>query len=413
MFNPQDVKKDFPIFKTQLASGKPLVYLDSSATSQKPQVVIDAISGFYTHDNANVHRGLHELGDRATKCWHESRQKIAGFFGALPEELVMVRNTTEAINMVAYAWGEKHIEPGDVIIATQLDHHSNLVPWQELAKRNKAKLMLVPVTEDGHLNLDWLGKQLEDKTLKIKLFAFPHVSNTLGTVSPVEKILEMIRASGKKGVVTVLDAAQSAPHMKVNFNKLGVDFVGVSAHKMLGPMGIGGLFVRKERLKEIEPWLFGGGMIGEVYDEHATFAEDIEDRFTAGTPDVASAVGWAAACTYLEDLGMEQVELHDQELVSYAYQKLEQIPEIEVVGPKAQDRSGSITFLYKNIHSHDVAQVLSSEGVAVRSGHHCTMPLHKHMGWAATTRISFNVYSTKADIDAFVEALGKIKTILG
>lgn len=412
MFDPHKIQKDFPILKTKLKSGRSLVYLDSAATSQKPQVVIDAISHFYTHDNANVHRGLHELGDRATKAWHESRNTVASFFGATSQELVMTRNATEAINMVAYSIAEKHVTKGDLILATQMDHHSNLVPWQELARRKGAEIQLVPVTKEGLLDIDWLEKKLKTEKGKLKIMAFPHVSNTLGTINPVQKIIELLKQYQPR-VVTVLDAAQSAPHLPVNFKGLGVDFMAISAHKMLGPMGVGGLFVRQALINDLEPWLFGGGMIGEVYDEHATFADDVEDRLTAGTPDVAGAVGWAAACSYLGHLGMNNVSAHDQEMVTHTMKELSKIKEIEVVGPQAEDRSGSVTFLYKKVHSHDVAQILSSEGLAVRSGHHCTMPLHKHMGWAATTRVSFNVYTTKQDIDAFISALEKIKKVFG
>ncbi len=410
MFDPEKIRTDFPIFHTKLQSKKPLVYLDSAATSQKPQIVIDAISHFYTHDNANVHRGIHELGDRATKAWLESRRVVAAFFGTKPEELVLTSNATEALNMVAYTWGEQHVGKGDEIIATLMDHHSNLVPWQELAKRKGAKLSLVPVTSEGTLDLAWLAKELKAKKKVIKIVAFPHVSNTLGTLNPVQEVIALVRRYAPQAII-VLDAAQSAPHLPIDFTQLGVDFMAVSAHKMLGPMGIGGLFGRRELLSVLHPWLFGGGMIGDVFETEATFASDLEDRFTAGTPDVAGLVGWAAACKYLLNLGMSNVARHDQEMVAYTLEKLAAIPEITVVGPT--ERSGSVAFLYQGVHAHDVASVLASEGVAVRSGHHCTMPLHKHMGWAATIRVSFNVYSTKEDINALVKALAKIKLIFG
>lgn len=411
MFDPNKVRRDFPIFQTKLSSGKPLVYLDSAATSQKPQAVLDAIFEFYKHDNANVHRGIHELGDRATKAWHQSRETIANFLGALPQELVMVRNTTEALNMVAYSWGEKYVKQGDILIATEMEHHSNLVPWQQLALRKGATLELIPVTKQGLLDLAWLERKLSFEGEKIKLVTLAHVSNTLGTINPVSEVVRLVRSQVGEQTIVVLDAAQSAPHMKVEFDRLDVDFMAVSAHKMLGPMGIGGLFVKVKRLGEIEPWLYGGGMIGEVYDTHASFAQDPEERLTAGTPDVAGAMGWATACEYLHKLGMEAVRVHDQEMITYTVSRLAQIATVAVVGPDPKHRSGSVTFLYQGVHAHDVAQILSSEGVAVRSGHHCTMPLHKHMGWAATTRVSFNVYTTKADIDVFVAALEKVKQV--
>ena len=411
MFDPHILKKDFPIFHSVLQSGKPLVYLDSAATSQKPQVVIDAISSYYANDNANVHRGIHELGDRSTRDWHHSRQTIAAFFGASSQELVITRNTTEALNMVAYAWGEKHVESNDIIIATQMDHHSNLVPWQELANRRGARLKLIPVTHEGLLDLAWLEETLQKESVHIKIVALPHVSNTLGTINPISDIVTMVHKNTQEAVV-VIDGAQAAPHMAVHFSALGAGFYAVSAHKMLGPMGIGGLLVRKDLLKTIKPWLFGGGMIGEVYDDHATFSEDLEDAFTAGTPDVAGCVGWAAACEYLTNLGMNNVREHDQSLVSYTLEQLSSVPEVLLVGPHdATLRCGSVAFVYKGVHAHDVAQVLSSEGVAVRSGHHCTMPLHKHMGWVATTRLSFHVYSSKEDIDIFMRALQKVRHI--
>ncbi|MEP7166919.1 MAG: SufS family cysteine desulfurase [Candidatus Woesebacteria bacterium] len=405
MFDPQEVRKGFPILSISHSSGKPLVYLDSAATSQKPEVVIDAISNYYKTSNANVHRGIHYLGDKSTRAWHDSRSTIATFFGAEPEELIMVRNTTEALNLVAYNLEEK-IGQGDLILATQMEHHSNLVPWQELAKRTKATLGLIPVTEEGMLDLDWLEEKIRREGDNIKILALAHVSNTLGTVNPISKIKNLF----KKLPFIVVDGAQAAPHMSVNFHALGVDFYAVSAHKMLGPMGVGGLFVKKEILKTMKPWLFGGGMIDEVEEGSATFSEDLEDKFTAGTPDVAGAVGWAAACQYLSALHMNDVFTHDEELIRYTLDKLTAIPEITVVGPM-KNRSGSVSFLYKGIHSHDVAQILDSEGIAVRSGHHCTMPLHHAMHWVATTRVSFNVYTTKADIDTLVVALEKVKKV--
>lgn len=411
MFDPHIIRNDFPIFQTRLASGNPLVYLDSAATSQKPYQVIEAIVHYYEHDNANVHRGIHELGDRSTKAWHEARKTIASLFHADVPELVVTRNTTEALNMVAYAWGDAHVEENDVIIATQMDHHSNLVPWQELARRKNATFLHIPVTKEGLLDQVWLEKTLKEYAQRIKIVAFPHVSNTLGTINPVRRMVDVVHKWATSAVV-VVDGAQAAPHMPIHFHELQADFYAVSAHKMLGPMGVGGLFVRTEILKDLRPWLFGGGMIGEVYDDHATFSDDLEDIFTAGTPDVASLVGWAAACSYLTTLGMENVEKHDREMVRYILSKLSHIPEIKIVGPSdASIRSGSVAFEYEGVHAHDVAQIVSSEGVGVRSGHHCTMPLHKHMGWVATTRASFNVYTTTEDIDALVLAIQKVKKI--
>jgi cysteine desulfurase/selenocysteine lyase len=431
MFDPHLVQKDFPILEQQHPTGKPLVYLDSAATSQKPLQVIEAISQYYKTSNANVHRGIHFLGDRSTKAWHESRRTISKFFGADPEELIMVRNTTEALNLVAYSL-EEQLGEGDVIVSTQMEHHSNLVPWQELAKRTGANLELIPVTDEGFLDLEWLEERVKSKELRVKVLACTHVSNTLGTINDIRKIVSLI-SKLLPHVLVVVDGAQAAPHMSVDFHRLGVDFYAVSAHKMLGPMGVGGLFVRKDRLKTMKPWLFGGGMIDEVEEQRSTFSSNLEDEFTAGTPDVAGAVGWAAACMYLNHLNMDRVFEHDQELVRYALEKLTTIPEIEIAGPNVErvkskelgdknlithnsyllplPRSGSVAFVYRGVHSHDVAQILDSEGIAVRSGHHCTMPLHTRMGWAATTRLSFNVYTSKEDIDALVKALGKVKAV--
>lgn len=411
MFDPHRLQSDFPILATTLQSGKPLVYLDNAATSQKPQAVIDAIVEYYAHDNANVHRGIHELGDRSTTSWHAARQTVAAFFGADPTQLIATRNTTEALNMVAYTWGETHIQEGDIILVTQMDHHSNLVPWQELAKRKHARVELVPLTTDGLLQLEWLEEKIQQDGARIKMLALPHVSNTLGTVNDIRRIRTI--CSGIPSMRIVFDAAQSAPHMKLDFAELGVDFMALSAHKMLGPMGCGALFVRHEVLDTLPPWLFGGGMIGEVSATTATFSHDLEDRFTAGTPDVAGMVGWAAACEYLEKLGMSNVEAHDRELVEYAVAQLTLIPEVTVIGPSAAQRCGSVAFLYQGVHPHDVAQILSSQGVAVRSGHHCTMPLHQAMQWSASTRMSFAVYTTTDDIDACVKALKKVKDIFG
>lgn len=407
MFDPQVVRKDFPILLLPHPSGKPLVYLDSAATSQKPESVIEAISNYYKTSNANVHRGIHFLGDKSTRVWHESREKVASFFGADPEEFIVVRNTTEALNLAVYFLEEK-LEEEDIILTTQMEHHSNLVPWQELAGRTGAKLDLIPVTDDGTLDLEWLEAKVKREGNTIKILALAHVSNTLGTINPIERITRLVKEYSNAHII--VDGAQAVPHMLVNFHELGVDFYAVSAHKMIGPMGIGGLLVRKDLLKTLKPWLFGGGMIDEVEDLSATYSEDLEDRFTAGTPDVAGVVGWAEACTYLFHLGMNEVFSHDQELVRYTLEKLLEFPEITIVGPKT-NRSGSVSFVYDGVHSHDVAQILDSEGIAVRSGHHCTMPLHHKMQWVATTRVSFNVYTSKDDIDQLMEALKKIKQV--
>lgn len=443
MFSPDAIKKDFPLLQKKV-HGKPLVYLDNAATSQKPQQVIEAIVNYYQNHNANVHRGVHQLSEESTQVFEDSRKIIAQFFGANDEELILVRNTTEAINGIAYGWALDHLKKGDVILTTEMEHHSNIVPWQEICTRTGAQLKFIPVKIDGRLDLENFKFLISN--FKTKLLVLTHVSNTLGTVNPIEKIVSVVnqQLTTDHRPLILLDAAQSAPHMQLDFHKLGVDFLIFSGHKMLGPMGVGGLLVKKTLLSsnEVKPWLFGGGMIESVYMDRATFHEDAQERFTAGTPDVASAVGLAEACRYLDRLGMKDVEEHDRRLVTYALDQLQQIPEVTVVGPieaphlsdsrsnfspkrektdtdnlqpttYSLDRLGSVAFLYEGVHPHDVAQILDSEGIAVRSGHHCTMPLHVKFGWPGTVRVSFQVYNSKKDVDALVRALHKVKTVFG
>lgn len=409
-------KKDFPIL-TQKVHDKKLVYLDNAATSQKPLQVIEAISTYYLTSNANVHRGVHALSDASTAAYEESRATIAAFFGAQPDELILVRNTTEAANGLAYGWGDTIINPGDVIITSLMEHHSSIVVWQQLAKRHGAQLEVIGVSKTGELDIDDFEKVLKQHGKKVRFVAFTHVSNTLGCVAPVKSIGGLIKQYAPEARF-FLDAAQSAPHMPINFDALhkqGVDFMAVSGHKMLAPMGIGCLLVRKELLSsgEMQPWLFGGGMIGEVSPTEATFNDELADKFTAGTPDVASAVGFAAACRYLSEVGMTEVLEHDRALVKYAYKKLQARPKVTLVGPDPEktERIGSVAFLFEGVHAHDVAQILDSQGVAVRSGHHCTMPLHTHFGWASTARASFQIYNSTEDIDALMEALEKVNQI--
>lgn len=415
MFDPKSIQSDFPILSKKI-HGKRLVYLDNAATSQKPKAVIEAISNYYENHNANVHRGVHQLAEESTQVFEDSRKVIADFFGAEDEELILVRNTTEAINGVAYGWALDHLKKGDVVLTTEMEHHSNVVPWQEICKRTGAQLQFIKVDEQGRL--DWSDVEHKLMNPSLKLIVLTHVSNTLGTLNPVEKIVAEIRASNAD-IKVLVDGAQSAPHIKVNFHKLDVDFFIFSGHKMLGPMGIGGLLVKKELISsnEVKPWLFGGGMIESVYLDHTNFHENPQDRFTAGTPDVASAVGLAASCNYLSQLGMDEVEKHDRELVQYTIKRLSEFEQITIVGPikneSILDRIGSVSFLYEGVHPHDVAQVLDSQGIAARSGHHCTMPLHTKFNWPGTTRISFQVYNTKEDIDAMTEALKKVKEVFG
>lgn len=404
VFDPAKVKFDFPILKREV-SGHQLVYLDSGATSQKPKQVLDAERNYYENHNANVHRGAHTLGDEATRLLAESRQVTAKFIGGSEQEVIFVRNTTEAINMVAYAWGLGNLKKGDVLVTTLMEHHANMVPWQEVARRTGARLEVVGLTEDGRVDMDDYTKKLK---LKPKLVAFVHVSNALGTINPVA---EMTKLAHRAGALVLVDGAQAVPHMKVDVSAIGCDFYAFSGHKMLGPMGIGVLWGRKEILEKIGPFLTGGGMISEVYTDHSTWTE-VPEKFEAGTPNVAGVVGLVAAIEYLEKLGLDSVREHDKQLVAYALLQLGKLENIKLLGTRNPElRSGSVSFEYMGVHAHDVATVLDSEGVAVRSGHHCTMPLHNYLGVAASIRASFNVYTTKEDIDALVKALEKVKSI--
>lgn len=424
MFDVAKVKSDFPILSRNV-NGRELVYLDNAATTQKPQQVIDSIIEFYTQHNANVHRGVHTLSDESTQLFESSKQRIAKFFGAKKQELIFVRNTTEAINGVAYGWGQQNITDDDVILVTTVDHHSNIVVWQELVKRKNAQLIFIGITLEGTLDIEDLKSKVKQFSQRIKLVALPHISNALGSVIPVETIAKYIH-SVNPNIRILVDGAQSSAHLLINFEQLDVDFFAFSGHKMFGPMGIGGLIVKEQLLKtsEMSPWLFGGGMISEVHKSHTIFNEDISERFIAGTPDVASVVGLATACRYIDEIGMDAISHHDKDLVNYALERLNAIEQIGIVGPNTQgiskfntdmqnlERVGSVAFLYKGVHAHDVAQVLDSEGIAVRSGHHCTMPLHTSQNWIATTRISFAPYNSFQDIDRCIEALHKVKHIL-
>lgn len=404
MFDPQVIKKDFPILKRKV-NGKPLVYLDSGATSQKPASVLLAEREYYENSNANVHRGAHTLGDEATQLYSEARNKIAKFIGAKSEEIIFVRNTTEAINLIAYSWGRQYLQEGDVVLTTRMEHHANLVPWQEAVRRVGGRIEVVELSRDGLLKMEDYQAKLK---LKPKMVAMAQVSNALGTINPVA---EMTKMAHKAGAIVLIDGAQALPHMKVDVGEIGCDFYAFSGHKMLGPMGIGVLWGRKALLEQMPPFLVGGGMINEVEVSHSTWA-DLPDKFEAGTPNVAGAVGLMVAVQYLENLGMEQVREHDKLITAYCIKQLEEMESVRIIGTTNPDlRCGSVSFEYKGVHAHDIATILDSEGVAVRSGHHCTMPLHKYLGLSASVRASFNVYTTKEDIDALGMALGKVKNI--
>jgi cysteine desulfurase/selenocysteine lyase len=405
------LRGDFPIFNS--AEGKKIIYLDSAATAQKPREVIEAISQYYSTHNANIHRGVHRLGEWSTTDWEKSRAIIAEFFAAEPMELIITRNATEALNGVAYGWADHQLKPGDKILTTMLEHHANLVPWQQACIRTGAELLVAGVTADGCLDeTDWLSKL---KTPGVKLVAMTHVSNVTGAVLPINKLVKLVHKYQPTARV-VLDAAQSVPHFAVNFHDLGVDFLAFSGHKLYGPMGVGGLIVRRELLNsnEMRPWLFGGGMIEAVWSDHTEFNLNPVDRFTAGTPDVASVVGLAAAIQFISKLGWQKITQHETDLLMTAYEQLAQLPEIQLIGPDPHtgERVGSVAFLYTGVHAHDVAQVLESQGIAVRSGHHCAMPLHSSQGWLATTRVSFGLYNDMTDIIALVTALQLVKKLV-
>lgn len=405
MFNINTIRGDFLILNRQV-NGKQLVYLDNAATSQKPKQVIEAIQDYYENHNANVHRGIHTLGDESTRMYQEARKRVAEFIGANDaKELIFVRNTTEAINLVAYSWGMVNVQKGDVIVTTEMEHHSNLVPWQELVKRVGARVEYVKVTDKGELDLEDLKDKLK---LKPKLLAVAQVSNFLGTINPIKQITE---AAKRYGVRVLVDGAQAVPQMVVDVHDLGVDFYAFSGHKMYGPMGIGGLWVKREILEKMGPFLTGGGTISEVHKEGTVFA-DLPDRFDAGTPNVAGAVGLAAAVKYLQDIGMDQVREHAKELTGYGLEKLKEIEGVKIYGSEdIEKRGGLVAFTVEGIHAHDVAQVLDSEGIAVRSGHHCTMPMHEALGIVGTTRISFGIYNTQSEVDRLVEGLKKVRQV--
>ena len=406
--DPRVLRADFPILRREINS-HPLVYLDSASTSQKPDVVIDAISDYYREYNANVHRGIYTIGEEATAAYEAARAKVAGFINAPDShEIVFTRNATEAINLVSYAWGRRNIGRGDTIVLTEMEHHANLVPWQLLVQEKDGDLEFIPITDDGILRLDVFEVLLR---LKPKLVAFTHVSNTLGTINPVRQMVEMAHAAG---ALVLVDGAQGVPHLPVDVQDLGCDFYAFSGHKMLGPMGSGGLWARRELLEAMPPFLAGGEMIREVHLRRSDF-NDIPWKFEAGTPAVGDAIGLGMAVDYLSALGMDAVRAHERELVVYALETLPRdVPGIELYGPLDPDlRGGVIPFNLPGIHPHDIAQVLDRSGVAVRAGHHCTMPLHERLDLAATARASFSVYSTTDDIDALVRGLSEVQRVFG
>ena len=409
MLKPQalDVKKiqaDFPILKRKV-NGKRLVYLDNAATTQKPRQVIDALVKYYSEYNANVHRSVHRLGEEATEAFEGSRGKLAHLVGCKPEELVFTRGTTESINLVRFAWGEKEVKKGDTLVATAMEHHSNLVPWQLLARKTGADLKLVGLNPDGSLKMDEMEKLLSDSP---KLVAFTHCSNVLGTINDAAKICAMAR---KAGAVSVVDGAQAVPHMPVDIAKVGCDFYAFSGHKMLGPTGIGALFGRKELLEAIDPFQAGGEMIREVFPDHATW-NDVPYKFEAGTVNIADAIGLGAAADYLGALGMERVRDHEVRLLRYALETLPKVEGFTAYGPtEPEERGGVVSFNLGDVHSHDVATILDEEGIAIRSGHHCAQLVMRWLDVPSTSRASFHVYNDTEDVDALAAGLEKVRRV--
>jgi cysteine desulfurase/selenocysteine lyase len=397
---------DFPILRERNSRGKRLVFLDSAATSQKPQAVIDALVDYYSHYNANIHRGVYEIAARATDAFEAARGKVAGFLNAQPQEIIWTRNTTEAINLVSYSWGLANLRPGDAILTTQLEHHSNLVPWQLLAEKTGAELRFIPVDERGLHVLDDLDALLEG----CKLLALSHVSNTLGTIAPLEFIIPKAHAAG---AIVLVDGAQAAPNMPVDVQALDADFYAISAHKMCGPTGIGVLYGKRALLEAMPPFLTGGDMIRKVEYAKSSF-NDLPWKFEAGTSNIADAIAFGVAVDYLQGIGMEWVREHERSLMRYAFERLQSlVPRgLAIYGPQDPDKVADvISFNFGDIHPHDLASLLDTEGVCVRAGHHCTMPLMEKMGWPATTRASFYIYNTEEDVEALVAALEKAATV--
>ncbi len=395
-------RADFPILSEKV-HGQPLIYFDNAATTQKPRVVLDALRHYYEHGNANVHRGIHELSNRATASFEAARARAAKFINARSaDEIIFTRGTTESINLVASAWGSSHIGPRDKILLTEMEHHSNIVPWQLLAERTGAQLLFLPISGDiGLLDLNRLDEWL---TRDVKLFAMTHISNSLGTINPVTELCERAR---RLGIITLVDAAQSAGHRPIDVQEIGCDFLAFSGHKMCGPTGIGVLYGRQERLETMPPYQGGGEMILSVEFERSTW-KHAPHKFEAGTPDISGAVGLHAAMDYLDQLGRDKIAEHDQELGAYAYAKLSHLKGIRLFGPHI-GRAGLVSFLLDQVHAHDVVTVADQRGVALRGGHHCNQPLMHKLGVESTARASFYFYNTTAEIDRFVEVLGEIQ----
>jgi cysteine desulfurase/selenocysteine lyase len=397
------IRDDFPILATQMR-GHPLTYLDSAASAQKPRAVIEAISDFYSSHYANIHRGVYQLSAEATLAYEDVRTRVAHFIGAAsPREIIFVRNATEAINIVARSWGEAEIGRDDEIVLTQMEHHANIVPWQMLASRVGAKIRVAAVTDSGELDVDHLKSLLGSRT---KLLAFAHVSNALGTINPVHELTALAR---ERGITTLVDGAQAAPHQPVDVDALGADFYALSGHKVFGPSGAGILHGRLPLLEAMPPFLGGGDMIESVSFEGTTFAP-VPQKFEAGTPDIASVIGFGAAIDYLSEIGMDRIAAYEQSLLTYATERLEELPSLRIIGT-AKEKAAVISFVLENIHPHDIGTVLDGCGVAIRAGHHCAQPLMHRMGVPATARASLSFYNDRKDVDRLIAALQKTQEL--
>jgi cysteine desulfurase / selenocysteine lyase len=404
-FDPYAVRADFPILR-QAIRGLPLIYLDNAATTQKPRVVLDALRRYYEEDNANIHRGVHTLSERATRLYEDSRAKVQRFLNAgEAREIIFVRGTTEAINLVAQSFGRRNVGPGDEVLITHMEHHSNIVPWQMLCEENKAKLRVVPISDSGELILEEFDRLLGQRT---KLVSVVHVSNTLGTVNPVKQIIEMAH---RRGIPVLIDGAQAVAHMPVDVRELGCEFYAFSGHKLYGPTGVGVLYGKADLLESMPPWQGGGDMIRSVTFEKTTY-NVLPYKFEAGTPNVAGVIGLGAAIDYLNALGPEAVAAHEHRLLGYAVERLREVPGLRFIGTPAH-RAGAVSFVLDGIHPHDIGTILDEEGIAVRTGHHCTQPLMERFGVPATARASVACYNTREEIDALVSGLERVREVFG
>jgi cysteine desulfurase / selenocysteine lyase len=399
------IRADFPILK-RIINGHPLIYLDNAATSQKPQQVIDALVHYYTYTNANVHRGVHTLSVEATDEYEAVRERVGRFIGTDdPDEVVFVRNTTEGLNLVAATWGRANLKPGDEILVALFEHHSNLIPWQRVALETGAHVRFIPLTPEGTVDIDVFRGMLSDKT---RVVAIAYASNVLGTITNLSDIATLAHGVG---AIVVADGAQSVPHIATDVHALGADFLAFSGHKMLGPMGIGVLWGRRELLEAMPPFLGGGGMIREVYEDHATWAP-LPEKFDAGTPNVSDAIAFGVALDYLDNLGMANIRAHEVELTGYALERLASVQDVTVYGPpSAELRTGVVSFNLEGVHPHDAGTILDEAGIAVRAGHHCCQPLHRWLDIAASLRASFYVYNSADEVDALVDALGTARRL--